>query len=450
MSALIRVVASSQSAQIRPGEWAELTLTIQNFGEVVDRYQITVEGLDPSWVLLSRNELALFPKDQDQTRITLRPPAGPEARAGRYPAQIHVTSLDTPGERTSITFNLEIVGQAGLVVALEPPRQKGPKGLFNVSVSNPGNADLTVFLSAMDAEGRCLYTFRPPSLPVPAGQSRQAQLTVTPLAALPGRGPHLIPFTVLAQPAESPDLAQQVQGQWEMVPKKAPAWLVWGAVGAGAFLVLGALVAAFVLLVLPRLHFPGTPEAAVTTRPVGPTGTIPPVVPTTALPGVPTEPMATPAPTPGLTPSPPPTPDLWAEMRSVLDNYNQVRAKAETTLDPELMRKIAIDPYLTTKMQRIQANKKDNSHWETPFVSFSITALTPQGPDQVEVWVTKTETKLFYPKGATQPDDETCAGAIYSYRDCTYQVRYVLVRQGGAWYVSVAEDHGDCKPTCQH
>jgi len=75
MSALIRAVLSSQAVQLHPGEHADLVLTVQNFSEIVDRYQITVEGVDPSWVNLSRSELSLFPKDQDQVRLTLQPRA---------------------------------------------------------------------------------------------------------------------------------------------------------------------------------------------------------------------------------------------------------------------------------------------------------------------------------------------------------------------------------------
>ena len=449
MSALIRATLSSPAAQLHPGEWADLTLTIQNFGEVVDRYQITVEGVDPAWVTLSRSEISLFPKDQDQARLTIRPPAGAEARAGHYDVRIHITSLETPTERTTVAFDLEIAGQAGLDLTLTPPRQSGATaGLFELYVGNPGNTDLTVFLSATDVEGRCFYTFDPAQLAVPAGQSRTARLSVRPIAAMPGKGPQVVPFTVLAQPAEAPHLARQVEGQWEQRRRHFPPWPVWLAGVLGAFLVLGGVAAALILVVLPRLQLPAAPVA--TTVPAGPGDTLPPAVPTTALPGAPTLPTATPTPQPSVAPSPTPTPDLAAEMRLAIERLNTVRAEAESTLDPELMRKVAVDPYLTTKMRRIQANKDEGSHWETPYVEFTITTLTQLEANKVEVWVTKTETKLYYPKGSALPDDELCSGTIYSYRNCTYKVRYILVRQEGQWYVSIAEDHGECESKCQH
>lgn len=453
MSALIRVILSSSSVQLRPGEWADLNLTVQNFGEVVDRYRITVEGIEPSWVTLSRSELSLFPKDQEQVRLIIRLPAGPEAPAGRYAVRIHVDSLETPTEQTTVVCDLTIQGQVGLDVALNPPRQStAGEGIFALYVGNPGNTDLTVFLSALDVKGRCFYTFDPPQLAVPAGQSRTARLTVRPIAAMPGKGPYVVPFTVMAQPAEAPHLARQVEGQWEQCPRQFPRWLLWLAVGLGAFLLLGALTALLYLVVLPRWPV-SVAQRGATAVPAAPSATIPPVVPTTALPGlptVPTVPTATFTPRPSVAPSPTPTPDLWEEMRAAIERLNTVRAEAEVTLDPELMRKVAVDPYLTTKMRRIQANKDEGSHWETPYVEFTITALTPLDADRVEIMVTKTETKLFYPKGATLPDDELCSGTIYSYRNCTYRVRYVLVRQAGTWYVSIAEDLDPCVSRCQH
>jgi hypothetical protein len=48
MSAEIRIQLSKNSVRLRPGERADLTLTVQNMGEIVDRYHITVQGADPS------------------------------------------------------------------------------------------------------------------------------------------------------------------------------------------------------------------------------------------------------------------------------------------------------------------------------------------------------------------------------------------------------------------
>jgi len=219
MSALIRVQLSTQSARVRPGERADLTLTVQNFSEIVDHYRITVEGVPPSWVTISQEEVALFPKDQDQVRITLHPPVGPESRAGHYNVRIHATSRENPVERTTVDFDLEVVALPALELSLRPQRQSGTtEGIFNVQARNRGNANLTVQLEATDPEEGCRYTFNPPQLVLPPGQERLVQLKVQPKVPLVGEQAKSYLFTVTARPAEDPAMARQVQGEWIQAP----------------------------------------------------------------------------------------------------------------------------------------------------------------------------------------------------------------------------------------
>jgi len=252
MSALIRVVSSSQSASIQPGEKTEVTLTIQNFSEIVDRYQVAVDGVDPSWVSISRTEVSLFPKDQDQVRITLQPPAGTEARAGSYDLRIQVTSQENPAERTTTAFALVIGAQATLDVAIRPQKQSSLKqGVFTLQMANAGNTDLTLQLSATDPEEGCIYTFTPPQVRVPAGQSQVVQLLVQPKAPLTGKTTKTFSFTVTARPAGDPKLARQVQGQWEqLAPKRRR---IWPFVVAGA-VALVAIAAVAIALAWPKIE----------------------------------------------------------------------------------------------------------------------------------------------------------------------------------------------------
>jgi hypothetical protein len=155
-------------------------------------------------------------------------------------------------------------------------------------------------------------------------------------------------------------------------------------------------------------------------------------------------------PTPEPTPEPSPTPDLKAELEARLNEYNIVRAKAEMTLDPSLLKSICVDPYLSEKTASINKNKADGVHWETPKVTFVITSLDIVAPDEVKVGVRKTETKLFFPKGSSLPDDEICSGPINSWRDCTYDILYIMRLVDGKWYVSSFTVSGNCVGKCQH
>ncbi len=276
MSALIRVTLSVPSAQIQPGEETDVTVTVQNFSEVVDRYAITVDGVDATWVTLSRSEISLFPKDQDQVRLTFRLPAAADARAGHYDVRIQVTSQENTAERTTVPFDLQVSAQAVFEVALRPQKQSGTtQGVFTLQLSNQGNTNLTVQLSATDPEEGCSYTFSPPQVVVPAGQEQLAQLLVQPKGPPPDRGPKPYIFSVTARPAEAPKLARQVQGTWERLPrKKVP---IWPFILAG-LLALAAVAAVLLILVVPKSC--GGGGVALPTTYVEPTKYVPPTVPT--------------------------------------------------------------------------------------------------------------------------------------------------------------------------
>jgi len=263
VSTLIRLVLSAGTARLLPGEKTEVTLTVQNYSEIVDLYRVTVDGVDPSWVSLSRGELSLFPKDQDQVRLTIQLPAGTEARAGSYDLRVQVTSVENPAERTTAPFVLEVAAQTTLDVVLRPQRQSGlAEGVFSLQVTNSGNTDLTVRLSATDPEEGCSYAFNPPQTAVPAGQSRVAQLLVRPKSP-PGTTAKVYSFTVTAQPGENPKLARQVSGQLEQSARKRRS--IWPVL-LPVLLVLIALLAVGLALLLPRLRgkVQPTPDLAAT------------------------------------------------------------------------------------------------------------------------------------------------------------------------------------------
>lgn len=217
MSALIRVVSSASSVVLLPGERVEVTVTIQNLAEIVDRYGIAVEGIDPSWVSLSRPELALFPKDTDQVRLTLKAPAGSVARAGRHDLRVVVTSQENPAERTTVPLELDVAALPTLELRLHPRRQSGmAEGLFVLHVANHGNTDLTVEFEATDPEEALDYGFEARRLLLAPGEERQVQLRIRLREAMLGRGARVYPFSVSACPREAPQQVQSVQGEWEL------------------------------------------------------------------------------------------------------------------------------------------------------------------------------------------------------------------------------------------
>lgn len=301
MSALIRVQLSQKELQIEPGQKGELSLTIQNLGEIVDQYSIEIDGLNPAWYTIPVSEVSLFPQDQDTVRISLHPPAGSQSKAGNYDFNVRVTSREIPTERTSAQATLVILPVLTLELALSPKRKSTTKkGDFQVRLANPGNVDLAVDLEASDPEEGCHYHFEPQSVSLVAGQSKGVSLVVTPKRK-PLRGEaKRYDFTVKAIPTAAPAKAQVVTGSLEH-RSALPSWVVPAAAIAVLFLCCGVgSVAGFAIF--------GEEIKDILTGLGGPTPTPRPVVIATKTPPPPTEVPTSPpeaTPTPTATPGPP-------------------------------------------------------------------------------------------------------------------------------------------------
>jgi hypothetical protein len=219
-----------------------------------------------------------------------------------------------------------------------------------------------------------------------------------------------------------------------------------------AIVFLALSLGACVLEVQPTPSFPtrstSRPAATRTLTPAPETRTPKPTATPTPLPSPDFRPSGYPS---GYWPSPLPVPTttLEGEINRSLDEFHRVRAEAERTLNPDLLNEVCMDPYLSQKAGRIRANAQDGSYWDTGATQWTTSWLEWDGYERVHVWITKVETKFFYPRGAARPDDETCGGTIYSYRNCAYDTEYYLVRSEGRWYVSEAIPHGDCRAVCQ-
>ncbi len=432
MSPSIRALLSSGSVVVQPGQHADVSLTVQNLGETVDRYRIAVEGVPTGWCRLSREEVSVFPGEADLVLITLDVPPG--AAAGRYPLRLLVVSLERPGEQVEETFLLEVAAAAQWYVALEPAScSSAGEANFRIRLGNKGNAPLTLVLEGKDDAGACFFLFVPNTLELPPGREATAGLTVRAIVPLRADGPRRHVFQVSARAVQFPQEVASAQGEWI-----ERAWYRrrWPAVVGGGVLLL--VLAGLLGWLSLRPSGGGLPQPTRTPLSRRTSTVLPSATPTDT-------------PEPSLTPSPTPTPDLRSEIEAAIWQFTLVRAEAERTWNTALLETVCVDPYLSQKKARIEQNQKDGVHWETPAVEFIITSLQVLGPEEVIVEIRKTETKLFFPKGASVPDDEICSGRIYSWRNCTYGARYRMVHLEGTWFVAEVWDLGpDCVGTCQH
>ncbi|MCW5938289.1 MAG: hypothetical protein KF884_07940 [Fimbriimonadaceae bacterium] len=245
MSFAVRLV--TDIVQVEPGSTVPLALEIVNRTDEPDQYEVTIEGLDPSWVAVP---VPVFPVEGREThveRLFLKPPRESESLAGTYPFVVQVRSVVT-GESKSAQGALEVRPYFSLSLDVAPKRTVigsiAKQASFNVSVMNLGNADQTLQLFATDPEGVFAFEFEHDQVIVGAGQQREIAVSASaskkPLLA----NPRLQNFTVSARNTQNPALAAASTAQIEQKAVASP--------GAVALLFLTLVLAIGWYLLWPK------------------------------------------------------------------------------------------------------------------------------------------------------------------------------------------------------
>lgn len=239
MSANIGLSLSSTKLEVAPGESVEVTVTIRNQSQIIDHFGIRIQGLDPTWWTLSTPSVSLFPGDQGEVKLTIRPPKEAETKAGSYPFEVRAVSEASPEEMTAAEAYLILRGFLVWDVEMSPTKVVGKSGTYRLTASNSGNTDITLIFEGKDPEEALSYTFSHDKVTVPAGESAWTTLKVRPNKGEKGK---LYSFQVLVRPAEAKMPSREVKtinGQFERRRSSAWKWVL---------LVLTLLAAAFVVL----------------------------------------------------------------------------------------------------------------------------------------------------------------------------------------------------------
>lgn len=166
-------------------EWAagsppvQLTAEVQNVGVTVDKYDIEIEGLEPSWYTVSVQEAALFPEDKAPILIKINPPMGADTPAGHYVFELRARSQAHPNlvESTMGVFYV-VPKQDYDIVVNEPQRITGRSGQYSLTLSNEGNVGIRLDMSATDPDGALSYKFQVPDPKVVVQQHSTAKVTL--------------------------------------------------------------------------------------------------------------------------------------------------------------------------------------------------------------------------------------------------------------------------------
>ncbi|MCL5109902.1 MAG: hypothetical protein M1401_13760 [Chloroflexi bacterium] len=163
------------------GETAELVASVHNTGEVLDQYDVAIEGLEHAWYTVHTPSVGLFPGDHSEVRVSLHPPKRSDIRAGDYPFLVKATSQASRDRVGSARGTLKIQPFAVFKAEMAPQRVTGRRGgSYRLMLSNSGTVDLTLDLKAADREGTCSFSYSPETVLVGPGEKKTAGLHIAP------------------------------------------------------------------------------------------------------------------------------------------------------------------------------------------------------------------------------------------------------------------------------
>jgi hypothetical protein len=161
----IRVDVSPGVVPVIAGSDSEVTVDITNDDYVIRSLRVAVLGLDPTWVTVPDEAVALFPGERRTILVACRLPQ--EFPSGARRAAIEVR--DSMGDLVPalVEFDLLVDPVESMSLTVEPSNVTASKrAAFTATVANHGNTPLEVSFSASDPEQLVRSEFTPPFITV--------------------------------------------------------------------------------------------------------------------------------------------------------------------------------------------------------------------------------------------------------------------------------------------
>ena len=97
MSEPLVLTVQPSSLELQAGREEVALLTLRNRSDQVGQYALRVEGLEANWANVEREQVGIFPGQEERVRVRFHPPR--EARPAVYPVILHATVMaGDPGE----------------------------------------------------------------------------------------------------------------------------------------------------------------------------------------------------------------------------------------------------------------------------------------------------------------------------------------------------------------
>lgn len=200
------VQLADTEVRVEPGGQTQTTVTIGNVSDIVEGFRLQVLGDEiTGWTQVTPAEVQVYPGQQATAVLVFAPPEGSAAASGTFPFGLRVESVVDPSSSAVAEGDVEVGRVFGLTTRIAPVTSSGRwRGRHLVSVSNWGNAAVTLKVSSADPDGKLAFLVLPDHLELPVGATGVTRVQVrTRHPTLRGASVRL-PFTVTTEP-DPPD-----------------------------------------------------------------------------------------------------------------------------------------------------------------------------------------------------------------------------------------------------
>ena len=209
---------------------------------------VALQGTDPAEACAYKfepSQVMLKAGESRQVPLTVAPYGKlPTEEPVLYDFTVQAVPQEAPHRAAQVTGQFECLPKMiSFDLALAPPQASvRDSGSFLIQVTNRGDSDLSLDLSAADADSACTFTLASQQVELAPGENREVPLQVAPRTK-PPRGQRMsCPFTVDAAPQDAPHLRESIEGELAVLrPRRR--W-IWALAGLLLMVVLGGAILA--------------------------------------------------------------------------------------------------------------------------------------------------------------------------------------------------------------
>ncbi|MDA0185602.1 PASTA domain-containing protein, partial [Solirubrobacter phytolaccae] len=176
--------SAAVAVSVVPGIEVAVLATLRNQGEIVDTYDLRVDGLPEAWWTVTTPTVFLNPWGtsgdyQQDVLVRLHPPRTPASEARAWPLMVVARSRTRGVDVAWVPATLTVQPFQNTVMHVAPERRRGRRhASFDVAVTNQGNSPMEVVFGATDTEASCPIAVFPERALVPVGATGTAIVRV--------------------------------------------------------------------------------------------------------------------------------------------------------------------------------------------------------------------------------------------------------------------------------